>query len=68
MRTNIVLDDNLIKKGFKLTKAKTKKELVNLALEELIKRKQRKQILKLEGKVKWHGDLKKLRKGRFDTG
>ena len=68
MRTNIVLDDNLIKKGFKLTKAKTKKELVNLALEELIKRKQRKQILKLEGKVKWQGNLKKLRKGRFDTG
>ncbi|KKM95969.1 hypothetical protein LCGC14_1182860 [marine sediment metagenome] len=68
MRTNIVLDDNLIKKGFKLTEAKTKKELVNLALEELIKRKQRKQILKLEGKVKWQGNLKKLRKGRFDTG
>ncbi len=68
MRTNIVLDDNLIKKGFKLTKAKTKKELVNLALEELIERKQRKQILKLEGKVKWQGNLEKLRKGRFDTG
>jgi len=54
MRTNIVLDDNLIKKGFKLTKAKTKKELVNLALEELVQRKQRKQILRIEG--------------RFDTG
>lgn len=68
MRTNIVIDDNLIKKGFRLTKAKTKKELVNLALEELVQRKQRKQILRIEGKIKWRGDLDKLREGRFDTG
>ena len=68
MRTNIVLNDSLIKKGFKLTKAKTKKELVNMALEELVERKQRKQILKLKGKIKWQGDLSKIREGRFDTG
>ena len=68
MRTNILLDDQLVKEGLKLTKLKTKKDLVNLALKELIERRKRKHVLKLEGKVEWEGSLDDMRGGRFDTG
>ena len=68
MRTNIVLDDELVKEGLKLTKLRTKKDLVNLALEELVARRRRKKILKLEGKVKWEGNLNEMRRSRVGTG
>ncbi|MFH1736673.1 MAG: type II toxin-antitoxin system VapB family antitoxin [Actinomycetota bacterium] len=66
MRTNIVLDEDLVKEGFRLTEARTKRELVDLALKELITRRKRKDILKWAGKVDWQGDLDEMRKGRFD--
>ena len=65
MRTNIVLDDDLVTEGFKITKAKTKRELVDMALREMINRARRKDILKLAGKVTWEGDLKEMRRDRF---
>ena len=68
MRTNVVLDDELVKEGLKLTKLRTKKDLVNLALEELVARRRRKKILKLEGKVKWEGNLNEMRRSRVGTG
>lgn len=68
MRTNIVLDDDLVREGLKLTRLRTKKDLVNYALEELVARKKRKGILELEGKIVWTGDLDNLRRGRLDTG
>ncbi len=68
MRTNIVLDDQLVKEGLRLTKLKTKKDLVNLALRELIERRKRKRILKLEGKVEWEGSLDEMRRSRLDFG
>lgn len=64
MRTNIELNQKLIEKGLKLTNLKTKKELVNLALEELVKKLQRQEILKIAGKVKWEGDLDEMRTDR----
>ena len=67
MRTNIVLDDDLVREGLKLTKLKTKKELINFALKELIARKKRKKLLNLEGKVEWVGDLNKMREGKIDS-
>jgi len=63
-RTNLDLDDRLIEAGLRITKCKTKKELVNLALKELVSKKGRKGLLELEGKVVWEGDLSQLRKGR----
>ena len=57
-RTNIDIDDNLVKEGLKITHLRTKKALVNFALEELLKRAKRKRILKFEGKVQWEGDLR----------
>ena len=65
MRTNIVLDDNLLKKAFKYTDISTKKDLVNLALMEFVENHRRLDIRKLKGKVKIRNDYnyKKLRRG-----
>lgn len=63
-RTNIELDDHLVEVGLKITKCKTKKDLVHLALKELIAKKSRKDLLELEGKVVWEGDLSQLREAR----
>lgn len=63
-RTNIELDDMLVKEGLKVTRMRTKRELVNFALEELVKKARRKRMLKLEGKVLWEGDLRRTRAGR----
>jgi Arc/MetJ family transcription regulator len=63
-RTNIELNNKVLKEAFKLTDIKTKKDLVNYALEELVKRLRRKKILELEGKVKWEGNLDELRTSR----
>ena len=64
LRTNIELDEKLVKEAMELTRKKTKKELVNYALEELVKRFKRKKLLELEGKVEWTGSLDEMRKNR----
>lgn len=64
-RTNINLDDKLVSKGLKITGLRTKRELVDLALRELVRKEDQKSILALEGKFKWEGDLDELRKDRF---
>jgi Arc/MetJ family transcription regulator len=63
-RTNIELDDQLVKEGLKLTHLKTKKDLVHQALEELVARKKRKGLLELQGKVRWQGNLDEMRTSR----
>lgn len=64
-RTNINLDDKLVSKGLKITGLRTKRELVDLALRELVRKENQKSILALEGKFSWEGNLDELRKGRF---
>ncbi len=64
-RTNINLDDELVSKGLKATGLRTKRELVDLALRELVRRKEQKKILRLKGRVSWDGDLDQLRSHRF---
>lgn len=61
MRTNIDLDDKLVEQALSLSHAKTKKEVVTLALNNLVKTLQRQQLLALRGKVKWEGDLDAMR-------
>lgn len=63
-RTNIELNDKILKDALRLTRIKTKKDVVNYALEELVKKLRRKKILELEGKVKWEGNLNKMRASR----
>ena len=65
MRTNIELNDELVNKGFSLTGLKTKKDLVNFALSELVRRKNQKKILQLKGNVDWDGDLNQVRQSRI---
>ena len=62
MRTNIDIDDNLMKKALKYSKLKTKKEIINEALTEYVKYQMRLKMLSLQGKVKWVGDLDKIRR------
>jgi Arc/MetJ family transcription regulator len=64
LRTNIELDAELVNEAMELTRLKTKKELVNYALKELVRKIKRKNLLYLEGKVKWEGNLYETRKGR----
>jgi len=63
-RTNIELDDRLVREGLRVFKCRSKRELVHLALTELLKAARRREILKLEGKIKWEGDLRELRRSR----
>ncbi|MBA7509493.1 hypothetical protein ES705_01444 [subsurface metagenome] len=65
MRTNIVLDDNLLKEAFKYADVSTKKDLVNLALKEFVENHMRLNMRELKGKVKFREDYdyKKLRRG-----
>ena len=64
-RTNVELDEKLVREGMRLFKKKTKKELIHFALSELIRREKTKGILDLQGQVDWEGDLKQMRKARF---
>ena len=61
MRTNIELDDVLIKKAMKITQISTKKALVNKALEELVKSYSRKEMLNYIDSGIWEGNLKEMR-------
>jgi len=51
MRTNIVLDDELVTEAFKYSDATTKRDLVNQALKDFVTRHKRKNMLELVGKV-----------------
>ncbi|MEA3303678.1 MAG: type II toxin-antitoxin system VapB family antitoxin [Pseudomonadota bacterium] len=50
---NIVLDANLVDAGLKITGLKTRRELVDFALRELIRHQQQKKLLDLKGKIQW---------------
>jgi Arc/MetJ family transcription regulator len=65
VRTNIVLDDELVEEAFRHSNAKTKRELVDMALREFVDNHRRKDVRELRGKISFHPgyDYKKLRKG-----
>ncbi|HKZ21353.1 MAG TPA: type II toxin-antitoxin system VapB family antitoxin [Acidimicrobiia bacterium] len=64
MRTNIEIDDALLAKAARVAGTTTKKATVEFALRELVRRRDRKAILRLKGKVAWEGDLESSRTGR----
>jgi Arc/MetJ family transcription regulator len=66
MRTNIVLDENLVKKAMKLSRTKTKRELVNQALKEFVENRKRLNLMDLAGKIEFAKDYnyKPLRIGK----
>ena len=65
MRTNIEIDDKLMKDTLKITGLKTKREAVELGLETLLRLKlQEREAKKLRGKLHWEGDLEAMRLDR----
>lgn len=64
MRTNIMIDDNLMDNALKLTGLKTKRETVELGLKTLIQLKKQEQIRNFRGKLFWDGDLEQMRTNR----
>jgi Arc/MetJ family transcription regulator len=63
-RTNIVLDDDLVTKCQRVTGIKTRRELIDHALRELLRHESQSKILELKGKIHWEGDLSNFRRGR----
>ena len=64
MRTNIDIDDRLLSQARKLTHLRTKREIVQRALELLVDTEMRKDILRFRGSGIWAGDLKAMRRNR----
>ena len=64
MRTNIVLDDDLVEQARKLTGIKTKKELIHEALRALIRLRKQSEVRALRGKLHWEGNLEEMRRSR----
>lgn len=64
MRTNIVIDDKLMKDALKATGLNTKKEAVEMGLKTLIRLKKQEKIRKFKGKLAWEGDLNEMRQTR----
>ena len=62
MRTNIVIDDKLMRDTLRLTGLKTKREAVELGLRTLIRLRQQEQIKRFRGKLPWSGDLDAMRR------
>jgi len=63
-RTNIVLNDELVKKCLQATGIETQRALIEHALEELLRHDRQKKILELKGKILWEGNLDEWRKER----
>lgn len=64
MRTNIEIDDKLMKDALKATGAKTKREAVELGLKTLVQLQAQEKARELRGKVTWEGDLNAQRTDR----
>ena len=62
MKTSIDIDEDLMAKAMKYSKNKSKKEIINTALSEYVKHQMQLKILSLQGKVKWVGNLDKMRR------
>lgn len=61
MRTNIVIDEDLMAEAKAVAGTDTMRETVDLALRELVRRRSRRQVLDLFGTVDWRGDLDEMR-------
>ena len=61
MRTNIVIDDKLMRDTLRATGLKTKREAVELGLRTLLNLRKQAEIRRLRGKLDWQGDLNAIR-------
>jgi Arc/MetJ family transcription regulator len=65
MRTNIVIDDDLLRRAMKATGLPTKRAVVEEGLRLLVKLKAQSAIRRLRGRVHWEGDLNSTRESRI---
>ena len=68
MRTNVVLDEKLVEEAFALTGVRTKKQLIHLALSELVRTYRKKDLMDLAGRIRFragfdHKSLRGMRRG-----
>ena len=61
MRTNIVIDEKLMKDTLRMTGLKTKRKAVELGLRTLLHLRQQPEIKRMRGKLSWNGDLDAMR-------
>ncbi len=61
MRTNVVIDDRLMKDALKSSGFRTKKDAIEEGLRLLVRFSRQKEIRRSRGKLKWEGDLAAMR-------
>jgi Arc/MetJ family transcription regulator len=62
MRTTLNIDDDALQAAMKFAQGRTKTEVINEALRRFVRAKRRRQLLQLQGKMEWTGDIDALRK------
>ncbi|MEX6505532.1 type II toxin-antitoxin system VapB family antitoxin [Jiella sp. M17.18] len=68
MRTNIEIDDQLMRAAMEASGLKTKRETVEAALKILVDRRTaHEELMKLQGKLHWEGDLDEMRRDRIQA-
>jgi Arc/MetJ family transcription regulator len=67
MRTNIDIDDRLMRQAMQRSRARTKKAVVEAGLKLLVATHAQSSIRRLRGKVQWEGDLNQSRQSRTRT-
>lgn len=67
MQVNLNIDESLLNEAFQLTKLTSQEDLVNLALQELVRSRRRKNLLDLAGQIQFAPDFdhKALRETRY---
>lgn len=63
-RTNVVMDDKLVRRAKRLTGIRTTRDMIDHALKTVVRLEGQRSILKLVGKVHWEGNLEESRKAR----
>ena len=61
MRTNVVIDDNLMESALKASGLRTKKDAIEEGLKLLVKMNSQAKIRELRGKLNWIGNLDEMR-------
>ncbi len=68
VRTNIVIDDALMKEAMRASGAKTKRAAVEAALRVMVGLKRQERLIRsARGKLRWEGDLDAMRRDRLET-
>jgi Arc/MetJ family transcription regulator len=62
MRTNVVIDDDLMNRALRSGEFRTKRAAIEQGLKLLVQINSQKKLKKLKGKIHWEGDLESMRR------